>query len=224
LRITDNDGLTNTTMFNVVINENPAPPQPPQDNESNETNETKPPVANFTVEGNLTVGGKVYLNSTSYDEDGEIVFWEWNVSGKKYYGSNITVIFDEAGEYTITLLVKDNDGLNASISKNITIEEKPVERYRLVITSNKPVNLKIIGNSTLYENNGTYFVVRLPEGSYAIQWEYNGKIESDMILLNGDMEYTIEVKEGKKEKKLIPGFEFVLFVVAIIIFASKKFN
>ena len=226
-KVTDNDGLSNTTMFNVIINENPSPPEPPQDNETdegNESNEIKPPVANFTVEGNLIVEETIYLNSTSYDEDGEIVFWEWNVSGEKYYGNNITVIFNESGEYTITLSVRDNDGLNASISKNITIEEKPVEYHRLIISSNKPVNLMIIGNGTLYEDNGTYFVVRLPEGTYTIQWEHDGKIDSDVVLLNEDKEYNIDIPDNDDNNKLIPGFEFMMFIIAFAVLLRRKFN
>jgi len=217
LKITDNDGLTNTSTFRVVIEEN-TPPPPPSDNETNETH--IPPVANFTVEGELTVGKTVYLNSTSYDEDGNIVYHEWNISGKIYYGSNITVVFNESGNYTITLFVRDNDGLNASITKNITINEE-VKKYRIVITANKPVNLKIIANETVYEGNGTVFDVMLPEGSYTIYWNYEGKTGSETIELNKDMEYSIEIKE--KSKKKIPGFEFVALTLAVVIVYIRRF-
>jgi len=223
LRVTDDSGKSNTSMFNVVINEAPTPPPSPQ-NDTNETNENNtniteiPPVANFTVEGNLTVGEKVFFNSTSYDEDGEIVFWKWKIGNKTYYGERTIVIFDEAGNVTVNLTVKDDSGLNASIEKTIFIKEQPEKLYTLIITANKEVNVKIRAETIVYQGNGTYFVVKLPEKLYVIEYTDGKKYGSDTIYLNRDMEYTITIEEsGGGGGKLIPFANAIDVVLSLLI-------
>ena len=175
-----------------------------------------------------TVGEEVVFDASNcYDLDGEIVSYEWVIYDYppiSLSGKTVSYTWDKPCSLVGLFRVTDNDGLNASISKNITIEEKPVEYHRLIISSNKPVSLVIIGNGTLYEDNGTYFVVRLPEGTYTIQWEYDGKIDSDVVLLNKDKEYSIDISDDDNDKRLIPGFEFVMFIIAFAVLLRRKFN
>jgi len=93
------------------------PPPPPKN---------KPPIANFTIEGNLTTNHTIYFNSTSYDEDGEIIEFQWTVfdNTSEIYEKNITMNFTIPFNYSISLIVTDNDGDSDSITKSITIEEE----------------------------------------------------------------------------------------------------
>ena len=83
-----------------------------------------PPVANFTyTPSSPTVGQTITFDArNSYDPDGEIVSYEWDF-GDGSTGSGITVThtYSLADTYTVTLTVTDDDGLTASISKQVTV-------------------------------------------------------------------------------------------------------
>ncbi|MBC7128620.1 MAG: tandem-95 repeat protein [Thermoplasmatales archaeon] len=88
----------------------------------NSTNDA--PFANFTYEPlNPIIGQLIYFNSTSYDIDGYIVNWTWNLGdGNFAYEENVTHVYSGAGIYNVTLIVRDGDGATSSIVKEIVIQ------------------------------------------------------------------------------------------------------
>jgi PKD repeat protein len=85
-----------------------------------------PPAAVFemsasTGEAPLTVE---FDASGSSDSDGTIVSYEWDFGdGHDATGDTVEHIFEEAGTYTVTLTVCDDQGETASTSQNVTVEE-----------------------------------------------------------------------------------------------------
>jgi PKD repeat protein len=112
LEVTDNDGLSATTEETVTVEEKPK----------------NAPTANMSVN---PISGKTPLTvsangNNSFDSDGEIVGYQWRVSdGKKASGPQANFTFNSAGQYTISLVVTDNDGLSATTEETVTVEGKP---------------------------------------------------------------------------------------------------
>lgn len=86
-----------------------------------------PPIASFTYTPSTpTVGDTVDFTSNSTDPDSTIVSWRWDFNGDGVIdattGSSAWT-YDAAGAYTVTLTVTDNDGLAATITRSITVNE-----------------------------------------------------------------------------------------------------
>ncbi len=98
----------------------------------------KPPTANFSMPEHQKVGTAVPVTDNSYDDDGYIVKWEWeltpadggtlNLSGTDDSGGDIR--FTKTGEHELKLTVTDNNGAAGSATKSILIVENqpPVAR------------------------------------------------------------------------------------------------
>lgn len=84
-----------------------------------------PPHCNFYyIPTEPVVYENVRFYESAWDEDGEIVLYEWHFSdGYIFYGKIIEHSFQFAGEYIVTLIVKDNDGLFASCKKEIIVKD-----------------------------------------------------------------------------------------------------
>lgn len=116
-----------------------------------------PPEAAFTFSpSNPSKLHSVYFNaSESNDVDGQIVSYSWDFGdGSMGSGKTVSHIFNEAGEYIVTLTVKDNDGLSGITSKNVSIantaSEPPV--VSLVIT---PEAVDTSTNEVILNASGT---------------------------------------------------------------------
>ena len=84
------------------------------------------PIANFTYSPEKPVVNQsvTFDASSSYDPDGFIVSYEWEFGdGNVTITDNpiITHSYSSAGTYTVNLTVTDNDGLKASISRQLTV-------------------------------------------------------------------------------------------------------
>jgi len=83
------------------------------------------PVARIEI-GNTTIdvgAREIFSASGSYDPDGEIVSYEWDMGdGAIAYGEDISHVFTEPGHYTVFLTVQDNDDLTASTNVSITVQ------------------------------------------------------------------------------------------------------
>lgn len=86
------------------------------------------PVAAFKVSSvSIEEGGSVAFTDLSFDQDGQIVQWKWNFgNGDSSEEQSPIVTFDTPGEYTVTLSVWDNQGLqNENVfDKVIVVKEK----------------------------------------------------------------------------------------------------
>lgn len=73
--------------------------------------------------------------SASSDDDGEIVSWAWQLGdGAKASGTQVSHSYREAGSYTITLTVKDNDGASDSRTFTTSVSlpnEKPLAYFEV---------------------------------------------------------------------------------------------
>lgn len=110
LSVTDDDGATGDHSKDVTVVQG-----------TNNEN----PVANFTfscteLDCNFNAGG-------SSDADGTVVNWQWAFGdGSSGSGSQVSHSYHEAGAYTVTLTVEDNEGAIATASKPATVEKPNV--------------------------------------------------------------------------------------------------
>jgi len=86
-----------------------------------------PPEASFTFSpASPEVDEPVTFDaSTSTDYNGQIVYYAWNFGDGTQGGGEInTHTYTSAGNYTVSLTVRDNDGLIDGITKTITVRPK----------------------------------------------------------------------------------------------------
>ncbi len=88
-----------------------------------------PPVADFTFSpARPQVGETVYFDaSDSFDPDGQIIKYEWDFESDgtlDAQGVRVEHIFTQAGTFTVTLIVTDNDGETGTARKPIIIESQ----------------------------------------------------------------------------------------------------
>lgn len=81
-----------------------------------------PPVANFSIQNDSSIGIVTFDGTLSYDIDGEIVSYEWDYGdgtyGKGKYGWHQYCSIDT---YYVTLTVTDNDGLQGNLTKSVFV-------------------------------------------------------------------------------------------------------
>ncbi len=110
LRVTDNGGAVETTTRTLVVQQNS-------------------PQASFTVTPNpVATNAMVNFNgSASFDPDGTIVKYEWDLDGNGSYETNTgatpttTSSYSSAGEYKVGLRVTDNGGATATTIRTVTV-------------------------------------------------------------------------------------------------------
>jgi YD repeat-containing protein len=110
LRVTDNGGAVETTTRTLVVQQNS-------------------PQASFTATPNpVTANTSVNFNgSASFDPDGSIVKYEWDLDGNGTYETNTastpttTSSYPSAGEYQVGLRVTDNGGATATTNRTVTV-------------------------------------------------------------------------------------------------------
>ncbi|MEK8021637.1 MAG: PKD domain-containing protein, partial [Candidatus Parabeggiatoa sp.] len=164
----------------------------PDDSDSKPVNQK--PTATFSItpetgEAPLTVA---LDGSTSTDTDGTIASYAWTASdGQMAEGQNAELTFNEAGDYTITLEVTDNDGATAQVQKTVSVQanQQPTATLSVSPTSGKtPLTVKLDG-STSTDTDGTI-------ASYA--WTAsNGQTaegQNAELTFNQAGEYTITLK------------------------------
>ncbi len=85
------------------------------------------PETSFTYEPNAPdTFDTIFFNSTSFDSDGTIVNWSWNMGdGSLLYGEQVTHSYSNDGAYIVQLETTDNEeGINSS-STTINIQNRP---------------------------------------------------------------------------------------------------
>lgn len=81
------------------------------------------PVASFTVD---LQGAVANFTSTSTDEDGELVSYEWTFGdGNGADGQAVSHEYAQDGDYVVTLTVTDDGGLSHSVSQTVTVVTEP---------------------------------------------------------------------------------------------------
>ena len=118
LRVTDNDGATDTldqTIHIVVVAQG----------------DNMPPVAVATVNKTWAWVGQqlIFKGHHSYDVDGYVVSWEWDFDGDGIYGdaysggqeSKPHVVYEDTGTYYVNLRVTDNEGATDTLETPIAV-------------------------------------------------------------------------------------------------------
>jgi len=190
-------------------------------NNSNGSHKNKKPIASFTIDGNLSKGNMAYLNSTSYDIDGYIVNYTWNIdNGNFFYGSNITYMINKSNDIPVQLIVMDNDGLYNITDGIIKVKQEPIiEYYRLIVFSNKNIRLNIIdiNNNSVFNGSGIFFETMLEKGYYTITYCYNNTKKTMDIYLDSAKKIFAEVKEGQNNLlHKTPSFSIIEILTCMI--------
>ncbi|MFD1570788.1 CARDB domain-containing protein [Halorubrum laminariae] len=84
---------------------------------------SEPDAAAAVDPGTVTAGEEVTLDgSDSTDEYGEIVAYDWSVSGQSLSGETATTTIDETGEYTAELTVTNDAGETDTATADLVVE------------------------------------------------------------------------------------------------------
>ena len=140
LTVTDNNGLTNTATFDIIVN-------------------NSLPNSVFTISPN-PINSKESANfdgSKSFDSDGAIVSYNWDfgdTTRQDNASSNVSHIYNRPGEYTITLEVIDNFGASNISQKNLTVNNrKPTARISYTsLVVKAPGSLSFSGQNSFDED------------------------------------------------------------------------
>jgi hypothetical protein len=83
-----------------------------------------PPVAEFTFDPLVpTRHDTVLFSSTSYDDDGTIVIWQWDFGDDSTAsGEGVTHLFENYIPYTVTLIVEDDGGAVDTAQMEVAVE------------------------------------------------------------------------------------------------------
>jgi YD repeat-containing protein len=119
LRVTDNNGATDTAVRTLTIINN------------------LPPTASFTATPSVVKEGEPisFSGAGSSDPDGTIAKYEWDFDGNGTYetngGSNpvISHSYTTPGTYTVGLRVTDNGGKTATTTRPISVNSGEVSKY-----------------------------------------------------------------------------------------------
>ena len=91
-----------------------------------ETKTLRPPIASFIFSpSNVSVNEDINFDaSQSSDVDGDIVSYQWNFGdGNTSTGEIVTHAYSAPGEYLVSLVVVDNDGVVSTHSRTIQVGE-----------------------------------------------------------------------------------------------------
>jgi len=138
LTVTDDNGESASTSQTIAVTAN------------------QTPVASFsyTQSNDLGIGPlTVSVDALdSSDADGTIANYAWSVSdGQSASNSAASFVFDSAGEYIISLIVTDDNGLTATASETVTIRinETPIALFSLSETAGKaPLTVAVDGSGS----------------------------------------------------------------------------
>jgi len=213
LRVIDDDGYYDYYETKAYIN-----PQP----------DNQPPVAlcNMPKESWVKVGEIIVLDaSASYDPDGYIVKYEWDVDGLDGYdhtGKIIRIKYVRTMSYHLTLHVIDNDGAGDTYSFVINVVKENItqEKYYLnvkVIPADAGF-VNISPMSECYLNGTTVILKAIPYEGYEFN-RWSGDIISydNPISIIMDSNKTIiaefvTISQPKKEQSILP---MVLLIAGI---------
>jgi PKD repeat protein len=114
LRVTDNEGATATTSKTFAV-------------------AGRPPVPSFTISATPVDSGQSvsFDGSASTDPDGTIAKYEWDLDGNGSYETStgttptVTKTYATPGTLTIGLRVTDNDGISATATHTLVVNNRP---------------------------------------------------------------------------------------------------
>ncbi|TRZ49352.1 MAG: PKD domain-containing protein, partial [Dehalococcoidia bacterium] len=143
LTVSDNDGATDACAHSLHVTKVG----------------NSPPVASFTVTAE-TVNIDETLSfdaSESYDSDGSIVAYSWDFGdGTAATGVTAEHAYSEAGTYTVTLTVTDNDGVTDTTTATISATTPPAPNQSPVASFTKSAETVFRGESFYFDASESY--------------------------------------------------------------------
>ena len=131
LKITDSRGHKSTASTTVTVNHNRAP------------------VAVIHVPSDVTVNQEVTATADgSYDPDGRIVKYEWDLNGDGNFGQDgdsHSYSYDRPGDYVAVLKVTDNDGNSATARATVHVHDYSAPQSRLTCNATD-----VLSGTTVY--------------------------------------------------------------------------
>jgi hypothetical protein len=194
LRVTDNEGATNTSMTTVSVNE-PTPPD-------------MPPKADAGPDQTVYVGDTVNFEGTGTDEDGTVVYYEWDFNADGTYESVSaddgigTYVYNDPGTYKARLRVTDDAGLSATAITHITVTNRnhaPDARISKPVDGKKYINTDSVqfdGSSSSDQDGDlmTFKWIDESDGGKVL----STKAKFSMVLTKlGAHSITLDVSDGK---------------------------
>ncbi len=114
LTVTDDDNDADWTTFEIYIH-------------------TDPPVADFIVPEIFVNETASFKGGLAEDPDGQVVNYTWELKehgespGLIFYGEDFDHVFDRAGNYTLNLTVRDNDGDTGTSEKSFKVYSRDLD-------------------------------------------------------------------------------------------------
>lgn len=187
LTVTDNEGASASSSQSVTVTE-PTP-------------KNQPPVASFTATPHA---GFVPLEvafdaSASADPDGSITSYAWDFGdGATASGAQVTHTYTEAGHYTATLTVTDDEGATASHSYAVTAQPKlnvaPVAEISATALSGLPGLTVTFDASGSYDPDGSILSYEWHIGG---RWDYTGPVITHTFEETGSFSVFLTVYDDK---------------------------
>lgn len=195
------------------------------DNDNDTDNETDgqnvAPVVNFSFTGDTVEGGTISLSSNSYDPDGLIANYTWNIAGFIRYGENTSYTFRNNGNRTIRLTVIDNNG-----SENYTEEEIVVDAQDegmedtggslRIATPSGDVDVSVENTETgeiVYSGSGSdIYVEDIENGSYTIFCKEGNEQWSENVTIHGYTEHAVNSPSSNNDT---PAFSLAAYLLAV---------
>ncbi len=194
LRVTDNEGGTDTASADTDINEPPTARLQPD-----------PPAGNLelsqTEAWELAV---VWHAETSFDPDGQVVQWDWDMDNDGVFelidgASTQNAMYTASGAYTVNVRVTDNDGATEIATNTVDVNEPPLA----MVTADPPS-----GNLTTQEGQET--------PTLEVLFDASGSTDTDGSIVRYDWDMdndsVFEIEDGgvtQTEVFTVAGFHIV---------------
>ena len=153
LTVTDDDGASTTSTLDVTVNN------------------VAPIITEIIGETDIDEGQEVIYTAIASDSGNDTLTYNWNFGdGTTEEGKDVTHIFTDNGNYTITLTVTDEDGASTTSSLDVTVNNVA------------PVIENIIGETDINEGQEvTYSAIASDSGSDTLSYSWDFGDGSDSI-------------------------------------------
>ena len=197
----------------------------------------EPPVAdaggtyNAAPDETITFDG-----SKSYDNDGEIKFYRWNFGDgtSEIIAKNPVHIYENPGEYTVTLTVIDDLGATDTDITTASVtgisNQKPIAIIQIPETGKTGENIVFNGvNSTDPDGNIVNYTWNFGDGdiTYGVITTHTYKEAGTYLVIltviddHGKTDSAQATITIEKTQQKSPGFELILILIAILIIIRK---
>jgi len=200
VKVSDGDGGVDTAVHVIVVSDE-------GNNGGGNSEENQKPLVNFTVsgernsDGSYIYGVSLVLSSTSYDPDGDIVNWTWNMAGLVKYGENTSYMLDGYGNRTIRLTVKDNNGSSNYTIREITIAKEGGKSTLTIVFPSDDITYVVKDKTTndiVHSGGGSTVdeITGLNDGEYILYCERGERQWMEELTIHGHTTHSVSIPSG----------------------------